>query len=84
MDGGDRRSPAWLRSAALSPDGTVFVPAAVAGSETDALLSAAYDGVTILRHRGHAYVPVGWLRLEYPQAANLAFKIEHGVREYFA
>jgi hypothetical protein len=79
-----RKVPIWVRSAALASDGTVFIPAMVAGSESDAILSAGYDGVTMVRYRGHAYVPANWLRQEYPHAADLTMKIERGVREYFA
>jgi hypothetical protein len=81
---GDRKVPVWARSAALAPDGAVFVPAAITGLEMDVILSAGYDGVTIVRYRKHAYVPVDWLRREYPKVADLATKIELSVREYFA
>jgi hypothetical protein len=79
-----RRIPAWARRAALAADGTVFVPAAVAGSEMDAVLSAGYDGVTIVHYGDHAYVSAEWLRQEYPKAANLVIKIERSVREHFS
>ena len=79
-----RKVPAWARRAALAADGTVFIPAAVAGSEMDAVLSAGCDGVTIIQDGGHAYVPAEWIRQEYPTAANLSLKIERTVREFFA
>ena len=82
VDAGKRNQPAWLRSAALADDGTVFVPAAIAG-ETDVSLSAAYDGVTIVKYRNHVFVPSDWLKQEYRQTADLVFKIERGVREFF-
>ncbi len=78
-----KKVPAWARRAALAPDGTVFVPAVIAGSEMDAVLSAGYDGVTIVKNGDHAYVPAGWLRQEYPIAESLSFKIERHVREVF-
>lgn len=78
-----RRISGWARSAALATDGTVFVPAAIVG-EADAVLSAGFDGVTIVRYRNHAFVPATWLRTEYPKAADLILKIERGVREHFA
>jgi hypothetical protein len=84
VDAGERKVPAWLRSAALATDGTVFIPAAVVGSEMDAVLSAGYDGVTIVRYRGHTYVPADWIRQEYPQATDLSMRIERRVREHFA
>jgi hypothetical protein len=84
VDAGERKVPAWLRSAALATDGTAFIPAAVVGSELDEVLSAEYDSVTIVRYRGHAYVPADWIRREYPQATDLSIRIERGVREHLA
>ena len=74
--------PAWARRAALGSDDRVFVPAAIAGSEMDAVLSAGYDGATIVQDNGHAYVPADWLN--YPKAENLSIKIERSVRDFFA
>ena len=71
------------RRAALASDGKVFIPAAVTGSEMDAVLSAGYDGVTIVRDGDHAYVPADWLRENYPEAGNLSIKIERNVRAFF-
>lgn len=79
----DTRDPRWARSAGLAGDGTVFVPAAIAG-ETDAFLSAGYDGVTIVRYLSHAFVPADWLKKAYPQKADLVSKIEREVQEFFA
>ena len=50
----------------------------------DAVLSAGYDGTTIVQDSGHAYVPADWLRENYPKAENFSIKIERGVREFFA
>jgi hypothetical protein len=79
-----KRVPAWARRSALADDGTVFITGAVTGSEMDALLSAGYDGVTIVHDGGHGYFPSDWLRQEYPNSAALITKIERGVREHFA
>lgn len=67
----------------LGADGKCFIPAAVAGSEMDAVLCAGYDGVTIVKDGAHAYLPADWLRREYPRSASLALKIEVAVRDYF-
>ena len=79
-----QKVPAWARRGALAADDRVFVPAAIAGSEMDVILSAGYDGVTIVRDGNHPYVPADWLRREYPKAAALAINIERAVREHFA
>jgi hypothetical protein len=74
----------WARSAALDGDGTVFAPAAIAGTEEAVLLSATWDGVTILMDCGHPYLPTGWLAGEYPEIADICTKIETRVRAHFA
>jgi hypothetical protein len=74
-----RKVPVWMRSAALASDGTIFAPAAIGGSETAVFLCASYDGVSIVLHRNHAFVPLDWLRREYPDMAEVADRIERGV-----
>jgi hypothetical protein len=75
-----RTLPKWMRRAAVGPDGTVYVPAVICGSEGDAVLSAGFDCITILRDQGHAYVPTDWVISEYPKAADLALNIQRAVR----
>jgi hypothetical protein len=82
-DGRGKTLPGWARSAALAENGTVFVPAALAG-ETQTVLCASYDGVPMAQYKGHAFVPSDWLRKERPDTAELVFLIEKHVRKYFA
>lgn len=72
--------PRWLASAAMAPDGTVFVPAAYAGDEHKVKLCAVFDGETILEKGGHIYVPSGWLAREYPDTADLCELIGRRVK----
>jgi hypothetical protein len=73
--------PAWQRSAGLADDGTVFVPAAIAGNEEAAVLSASWDGVGVVLYKKHAFLPAGWIAQEHPTARELCGKIERKVRE---
>ncbi len=58
--------PRWACRAVLV-EGTLFVPAVVASaSEWAVRLAAAWDGVPMLLHAGHPFVPLAWLRSHYP------------------
>jgi hypothetical protein len=76
--------PAWMRRAALAPDGTIYVPAAIAGSETVVVLCASFDGIGVLQDSNHVYVPAKWLKEAYPQAIEVATAIERNTHEFFA
>jgi hypothetical protein len=81
--GSDR--PAWMRSAALADDGTVFAPAAIAGNELRSFLVAAWDGdVPTVTDHGHYYLPTSWLAREYPDVADIGTLIEKRVAEFTA
>jgi hypothetical protein len=75
--------PAWMRSAALAADGTVFLPGAISGNEVRACRSATWDGVPIVEVDGHIYLPAGWLAVEYPGEADVCRMIEGRVRGHF-
>lgn len=77
--------PQWQRSAYLDKDGEVFVPAFIACGDPEALLATGYDGTdVVLDEDEHLYVPASWVRANYPEAADLATKIESKVREHFS
>jgi hypothetical protein len=51
----------------LVRDGEIFASAAMwSRSEAEILACAYYDGVGVLRFKGHAYVPIDWLEREFP------------------
>ncbi len=72
--------PDWARRVWIDENGEAFVPAALAGSETSILLTAAWDGVSLVTDADHVYLPLSWLTREYPQYArnweNIARKIK--------
>jgi hypothetical protein len=79
-----RKIPKWQRSAALADDGTVYVPAAMSGNEQSAVLSASWDGVSMVAYLNHAFLPTTWLAQGYPKTRDVCEKIERKVREVAA
>ena len=74
--------PQWLTTAGISDDGTVFVPARVAGNEMAVTLAAGWDGnVAMVTYRAHAFLPVDWMVGEYPKLADDLRAVEKKVRE---
>ena len=73
--------PEWVRTSLLDRHGTVFVPAAIGGSEAEVVLCAIHDGEPVMRHMGHAFVRTDWLRRERPSEAALLDLIESRVVE---
>lgn len=62
--------PEWFRTAGVSHDREVFLPAALAGDEKAIFLAAGWDGnVPIFMSKWHLYVPVEWLKKEYPEVS---------------
>jgi hypothetical protein len=79
-----RKVPKWARRAALSSDGTVFIPAVIAGSEMIIFLCAGYDGTRALVVGEHTYYPADWIAREFPKARETAEKIQRNVLKLFA
>jgi hypothetical protein len=76
-----RKVPRWQLRAARAADGTIFIPAALAGREQAIALCAAYDGVPAIVDAGHVYLPAGWIAREYPAAAALCARIGSMIAE---
>lgn len=74
--------PQWMRSAAMSDSGTVFIPAAIAGDEKAVFLCAAYDGVEACVNRRHVFLPSRWVSSNYPEIADICAKIERIVQRH--
>lgn len=74
----DKRFPEWRRSFGVGADGVVFVPAAMAGDETEmnVLLCANGDGISTAVHLDHHFVQSDWLKREFPKHAELIENIE--------
>ena len=57
--------PAWTRQVCLSPDGSLFVPAIVAGNMNIVFLCASWDGEPIITDDdGHVFVRADWVSQE--------------------
>ena len=81
----NRKVPGWVRSAGLADDGTVYVPAKIAGDEMAAVLSASWDGVDgVVSYRGHPFLPADWVKKEHPHTRELCEKIEYKVKRAFS
>ena len=62
-----RKAPRWARRAAVSSDGTIFIPFVVAATELEALLCAGYDNTRVLLAGDRAYYPADWMKREFPE-----------------
>ncbi len=77
VSAGGRKMPKWLRRAVRDDDGTIFLPAAIAGvSEMEMLLCAGYDGTPAIVDGNHAYYPADWIAREWPIAAPTVVRIK--------
>lgn len=79
-DSKKRKIPAYLRTAGVDEEGTVFAPAAVTGNEMSAVLLANWDGVPTAIFGGHFFLPTTWLAQNWPHVERLCEKIEDNVR----
>ena len=57
-----RHLPVWKLSLALTPDGTLFMAAAMGGSEKEVSFASLRDKVPSLIFFDHVYVPADWLQ----------------------
>lgn len=73
-----KRFPEWRRSFGIAHNGDVFVPAAMAGddSELHVMACAAADGQVTAVHLDHHFVPSAWLKREFPKHFELIEMIE--------
>lgn len=76
LDG--KRIPEWRRSFGISEAGSVFVPAAMAGTETEmnVMLCAMADRQATAVHLEHHFVPSYWLKSVFPKHSDLIEIIE--------
>lgn len=67
-----KRFSEWRRFFGVSDGGGVFVPAAMAGDETEmnVMLCAFGDGQSTVVHLNHHFVPSDWLKRESPNTLN--------------
>jgi hypothetical protein len=78
------RYPEWARSFAVTEDGVMMLPAALADGQNEALVAIAaceQTGAATTAHLGHLYVSSTWLKSEYPQIRELVEGIEATIRQ---
>lgn len=73
-----KRFPEWRRSFGVSDGGDVFIPAAMAGDETElnVMLCASGDGQSTSVHLDHHFVLSDWLKRMFPKHLELIEIIE--------
>ncbi|GFM80703.1 hypothetical protein PSCICN_13950 [Pseudomonas cichorii] len=73
-----KRFPEWRRSFGVGANGVVFVPAAMAGDDTEmnVTLCASGDGHSTAVHLDHHFVPSDWLKREFPKHFELIEMVE--------
>jgi hypothetical protein len=77
------RSPAWMRRVGLSPDGTIYLPAAFAGDELEMTVRAIREGEFPVTHLLHTFVPSGWLARVAQDKAELCASVEKAVIHFY-
>lgn len=77
------RMPKWQRSAAISDEGIVFVPAAIAGNEQEVFLCANFDATSIVNYLNHLFVPADWLAKEFPETKEICDVVSSKVKEIY-
>jgi hypothetical protein len=71
----------WQRSLLVAEDGEVYVPAVATGfSEQMVGMCWCWDGVSMWQESGHLYVPLSWVRREYPKLEDLWSLMEKNAR----
>ncbi len=73
----------WARYVARADDGTIYVPALLAGNEMAVMLCASYDGTKVLLDdKNHSFYPLEWMAREFPHTADACAKIKALVPEW--
>lgn len=80
----DAPLPEYLRTVGVAEDGTMYLPAAIGGSEQKAMLCASYDHEPLAVFRGHIYLRANWLAQEYRSMADVVEVIVRRLREHIA
>ena len=77
-----RNKPERMRSAAISDEGHIYVPAVIAGNEKMVFLCAVFDGTPVVVCDEHLFVRSDWMLKEFPNTREVLEKIEINVRSW--
>ena len=73
--------PEWVRSAGVDEDGRVYVPAVLAGGETEVYLSASAAQEPVIIDAGdHLFFRAEWMKRAYPKTARTIKIIERRLK----
>lgn len=75
-----KKIPVWAKTVAVSADGVIYMPAAMAGSENEVMLCAGYDGTEGLIYMEHVYYPTNWMAKEFPKLLKTVQNIEQTIQ----
>jgi hypothetical protein len=68
---GFEAAPAWKRSAILDDNGSVWVPAIIAGNERIVFLCLGYDAQNYIIEQGHVFVKAEWMKKTFPETSEI-------------
>ena len=78
---GSVKTPKWMRTYLVTDDNIVFFPAVSFCEEKACFLMATFDGIKVMRHAGHLYMPLNWLAEQFTNDANERYQLyELGVK----
>jgi len=75
--------PEWSLTAYRDKEtGSIFIPAALTGSELMATMNASFDGVPVLVKEDHAYLELHYVSREYPDLKRVCAKVEKQIANH--
>jgi hypothetical protein len=77
------QSPAWMRRAGVSPDGTIYLPVVFAGDEREMTVRAIREGQFPVTHLCHSFAPAHWIARLAPDQADLCASVERSLIHFF-
>jgi hypothetical protein len=75
--------PLWQRSGAIAEDGTVFIPAAITGSEKDVVARANTASITVVTYLEHSFVPAEWMGKEFSALKKMCDLMDAKVKDLY-
>lgn len=79
-------APRWACTAAYDDEGKVYIAAewATGVGRDNVFACAGFDGVRVKMVDGILYLPVSWMRSEFPSSHEACDKIENHVKQFLS
>jgi hypothetical protein len=79
-----KKLPLWKRTVIVDEQtGEIYAPAAACPVGEEAVFyCCGFDGVLVMRHRNHLFVPLSWLEREYPSWKELYDRMRANVEKF--